>query len=110
MKLAKVFGPLHSISASGTVGHAVSFRATTAGAVVTSKARSYQQNSSAQLANQQRMLDARDAFRTLDSTDLTDWRAVGLARRCSAWAAFFAEYQYQYVQAPGLPLIPEPTL
>ncbi|MFA5825508.1 MAG: hypothetical protein WC825_05995 [Gallionellaceae bacterium] len=108
--MAKIIHPLHSLSASGTIGRTLSFRATLGGAVATSKAKSYPQTSAAQLINQQAMRDARAAFLTLSVADKNKWHAVAVVRRSNTWATFFAEYQYQMIVAPAMPLIPEAIL
>lgn len=108
--MAKIIHPLHSLSASGTIGRTLSFRATRGGSVATSKAKSYPQTSDAQIAQQELMIAARAAFLTLGPEDLNLWRAVAVARRSNTWTAFFAEYNYQNVVEPDLPLIPEAML
>ena len=108
--MAIVKQPLHSLSASGSIGGAVSFRATAGGAVCTMKAKKYPQQSTAQLTNQARMQAARVAFRGLATADRNLWQLLATKYRRSAFACFFAEYQYQVVQAPNVPLIPEANL
>ena len=108
--MAKIKHPLHSISASGTIGGAISFRATARGAVAANTPQPYAQKSSAQLANQQRMSEARAAFKTLSTADRGHWQTLASKYRRSAWACFFAEYQYQFTQTPNMPLIPEANL
>lgn len=104
--MAKIHGPLMSLSVSGTVGKIASFRATKGGSVCAMKPNSYAQNTLTMLSNQQRMRDARTAFSTLSAQDLGYWQLVATARRNNVWPTFFAEYNYQMVVAPDLPLIP----
>ena len=108
--MTKIKGPLHSLAASGSVAGLFSFRQTAGGSVLTKKPAPYPQTSPNQLANQQRMTDARTSFLALSSTDLALWQVVAVARKRSAWASYFAEYQYQFIQTPNAPLIPEPYL
>lgn len=108
--MAKITHPLHSLSASGTIGRAVSFRATKSGSVATAKPKTYAQTSAAQLLQQQMMRDARAAFLTLTTADKNKWHAVAVVRRSNTWATFFAEYCYQNIIAPAMPLIPEAVL
>lgn len=108
--MAKVFAPLHSLAASGSIGKVISFRATSKGAVVTSKPQPYRQSSPAMLENQQRMIDARATFKALSAADRNHWNALATARGRTPWFSFFTEYQIQFIQAPGAPLIPAPFL
>jgi hypothetical protein len=108
--VAKVRHPLHSISASGSVGGVVTFRNTKAGAVVTAKPKSYKAETPAQLVQQARMKAASATWKTLNAADRKSWQTVGKKYGRSAWFSFFAEYQFQNVTAPGAPLIPEVNL
>lgn len=108
--MAKVKHPLHSISASGSIGGALSFQQHRTRSVVTSKPRSYAANTAAQLENQQRMRDAKIAYDALNAQEKIWWNDLAIKYGRSAWACFFAEYQYQQVEAPGAPLIPEVNL
>jgi hypothetical protein len=108
--VAKVTNPLHSLSASGSIGGVVTFRNTNNGAVVTNTPRPYAATTPAQLIQQGRMKAARTAWGALNAADLRNWRKVGKKYGRSAWASFFTEYQFQNVTAPGAPLIPEVNL
>jgi len=108
--MAKIINPLHSLSASGTVGKIASFRATIGGAVCTRKARKYKTTTPLQEENKQRMRDARKAFLHLSTTDRIFWQQRATALKGAVWPIFFAEYQFQNVIAPAFPLIPEPYL
>ena len=108
--MAKITSPLMSLSASGTVGKIAAFRSTKGGAVCALKPNPYAQNSAAMLANQQRMRDAHTAFLTLTEQERGWWQQVADARQYGLWPAFFAEYNYQMIVAPAMPLIPEPSL
>ena len=108
--MAKVTHPLHSLSASGSIGGVVTFRNTKAGAVATGTPQPYPQTAPAQLIQQARMKTARLAWHQLNAADLRNWKKVGSKYGRSAWVSFFAEYQYQNVAAPGAPLIPEVNL
>lgn len=108
--MAKIRGPLHSLSASGSIGGALSFRATGTGSVCAKKPQPYAQRAQEQLLNQARMSAARTAYGTLTTTDREHWQAYATARGGSAWSCFFAEYQYQFCSDDTMPLIPEPYL
>jgi len=108
--VAKVRNPLHSISASGSIGESLSFRATRGGSVAAHKPKPYPQSSPNMIANQQRMVAARAAFIALSPTDLQHWQATADARGRPVWLEFFFEYQIQFITAPGAPLIPQPYL
>lgn len=108
--MAKVTNPLMSISASGTVGKIAAFRTTKGGFVCALKPKSYAQNSIAMLINQQRMSDARTSFKTLSDQDRGLWQQVATYRNYNLWPAFFAEYNYQMIVYPNMPLIPDPRV
>ena len=104
--MAKITGPLMSISASGSIGKVLGFRATPSGAVVARCPAPYPQNTPNMLLNQKRMRDARATFKELNIIDAADWQALGMKYRMSAWAEFFKEYQAQNIMHPAAPLIP----
>ena len=108
--MAKIKNPLQSLAASGSIKGGITFRQTSRGSVVTATPKPYQQTSPAQLTNQQRMRDARTTFMALSSTDAADWQLLANKYRRSSWVCFFAEYQYQNIETPNAPLIPEPYL
>jgi hypothetical protein len=109
-RVAKITHPLHSISVSGSIGRTVSFRATQNGSIATIKAKKYSQQSPAEIANQLIMKNARTAFLTLDAQDLNFWQQLANKYHRSAWVCFFTEYQFQQIQPPAMPLIPEPNI
>ena len=108
--MAKITGPLMSLSASGTVGKIAAFRATKGGSVCAMKPDRYAQNTQAMLVNQQRMKDARASFSNLSTEDLGYWKLAAEYKNMEVWPFFFAEYNFQYVQAPDAPLIPSPDM
>jgi len=108
--MAKLVGPLHSLSASGSVGKMHGFRTTKAGAVCARVPSPYKQHTPNMLTNQQTMRDARSAFLSLSVMDLTRWQARATAIRLGLWQTFFTEYRYQRIAPPAMPLIPEPSL
>lgn len=108
--MAKVENPLHSLSVSGSIGGTLTFKATANGSVVTKKALSYPQITPNQLANQQVMINALAAFKTLNVKNRGYWQDLAAKYHRSAWTCFFSEYQYQVITPPDMPLIPEPNL
>ena len=86
------------------------FKGTNAGAVVTTIAKPYAQRTPNEIANQQRMKDARQTFKQLSTADLTLWRHLAALKGVSAWVYFFKIYQQQNVDTPNAPLIPEITI
>jgi hypothetical protein len=109
-KMAKVSCPLHSISASGSIGRVLSFRACQNGSVATRKALPYAQISTIEKLNQQRMKDAQAAFKLLSPADLQRWQTLVAGTGKSAWVYFFKMYQTQNIDPPNTPLIPEITI
>lgn len=108
--MAKIKNPLMSISAAGTIGKTIAFRATKSGSVAAMKPHCYCQQSPNELLNQQVMKNARAAFLTLDTADKADWKKLEIARLMPSWNLFFTEYQTQQITPPNMPLIPEPFL
>lgn len=105
--MAKVSQPLFSFSATGTVGGMVSFRSTGGPHVAKRKPSAYSQDTAAMRANQQRMKDARTAFKALDADTLAAWRQTAAQYNKETWTYFFTQYQYQLITAPDAPQVPE---
>ena len=108
--MAKILNPLHSLAVSGSIKGGLSFRQTKNGSVLARTPAPYKQTSPAQIANQQKMLDALAAFKNLSVEDKALWQTLADTRRRSAWTCFFAEYHYQNIDPPNEPLIPEAIL
>lgn len=108
--MARIKNPLFSLSASGSIGKVVAFRATRFGSVCAFSPSSYSQNTENMLINQQAMINARSAFNTLSVVDLASWASRANAINKDVWPCFFSEYRLQRVTAPNMPLIPEAHL
>jgi hypothetical protein len=108
--MAKVSNPFFSLAASGTVGGLLCARMGKDGAQVMRPPRNFAPPSPEQLAQRQKMIDARAAYLQMDNQARADWDSVAMARGMPTWNAYFAEWQYQQVTAGDQPLIPEPTL
>lgn len=108
--MARVKSPLFSLSATGSIGKVAAFRTTRYGSVCAFSPSSYAQNTPNMLANQQAMIDAAIAYKSLSNADLSEWQARAIAIHQDVWPCFFAEYRLQAVTAPNSPLIPEPYL
>jgi hypothetical protein len=108
--MAKVTGPLLSISASGSLGKHMTFRAGRSGVVLTRHVKKYAQTSELQLMQQQYMIAMAEIWRDLPANEKTLWEAVGKKRRCTGWAAYWAECNYQFVEYPTNPYIPDDNL
>jgi len=108
--MAKIFAPLHSVSASGSIGGVLTFRASRQGSVATKKAQSYRQVSQNELLNQGRMIDAKASYLLLSEVDRARWAALAAPYGFSGWVYFFKMYQTQNIDPPNAPLIPEITI
>lgn len=104
--MARITGPLFSLAAAGTVGKTLQFRRSAEVQLV--QLHPYQPPSASdlQVICRDRMRAARAAWLALSDGDRTLWHYIAHKRRLTDWVCFFAEYQYQNIQAPGAPLIP----
>jgi hypothetical protein len=105
--MAKIKQPLFSFSATGQIGGVISYRSTGGPHTAKFKPQPYPQQTVRMLANQQKMKDARAAFAALDGDTLARWRLTANQYSKDVWVYFFTQYQYQMIEAPGAPLIPE---
>lgn len=108
--MAKVKGPLMSLSASGSLAGLVSYRMSKDGPQGLKKPQRMRKQNQLQDENRQRMIDARASFKTLSVDELASWQNVANWLGGSPWQHFFAEYQRQQTEAGQKPLIPSPEL
>lgn len=107
--MAKVQGPLMSISASGSVGKILTFRACRRGSVVQLLSAPTGAPSAAQQSERARMQDARAAYRALTAPERIEWQTLAIARALPAWPLYWQEWQFQHSAAGRPPRIPTMT-
>jgi hypothetical protein len=104
--MAKITAPLFSISASGTIGKKVTFRATKHGNRAGKPPVPSPSATIPQQFNRQQMRDAAVTWYLLDQPDRDEWQLYGAPVDRSGWVAFFTEYVIQQCQPPEFPLVP----
>ena len=107
--MAKIQGPLMSLSASGTVAGQLTYRATRTGNVVQRPPVPTGAASDAQRAERLRFAGALHQWDILDSGIQDQWTAAGLAFGLPAYKLFTREYLLQQCSGASLPLIPSTT-
>lgn len=101
--MAKVTGPLLSLSASGEFAGLMEFRTGTAGTVVTTVRSVRPPRSPAQAAQSQRFANAVSGWRDLSATQKADWKTRGAAYALTGWQYYLRQYQEQGITPPGQP-------
>lgn len=104
--MPKVTGPLLSLSASGSVGKVLTFRATAHGFIVQRTPQNIVSHTTWQQIERQTMRDAAAAWAALDANDKTIWNSNSLPTIRSGWMSFFMEWKAQRVSPGEYPLIP----
>lgn len=104
--MPKIKGPLFSISATGSVGPVLCFRATKRGAQAQRAPVPQAAPSPAQLAERARVKDASASWRILDATTKGEWLALATARSKNPWILFCSEYLIQQCSGATLPELP----
>ena len=104
--MAKLQGPLFSISASGTVAALLTYRATPAGPVAQLRPVPRTAASFAQRSERDRCAAYAALWRTLNTDEKAPWLALAVARRSSPWIAFHNEATVQQTVPPSRPLLP----
>ena len=104
--MAIIRAPLFSISASGTIGNKLMFRSTKRGSVASRKPRMPKKASMPQLAERQRVRNARDKWMALDVPTRNRWYYLATTKRMNSWILFFREYMIQQCTGSQFPLIP----
>jgi len=106
MTMAKLQGPLFSVSASGTVASLLCYRATTRGPVAQLSPIPRARPSFAQFSERARCAATATTWRTMTADQRAPWLALAVARKRPAWIVFHAEATVQQTTPPALPLVP----
>lgn len=104
--MAKIQGPLFSVSAAGTVGKVLQFRRLRGCAVVSFPTVPAAPPSAPQIAERARCSDAAAAWRDLGDDERYLWIALATTHNLNPWLEFFREWQRQRIVAPALPELP----
>ena len=104
--MAKIQGPLMSMSASGSIADAVTHRATKHGAVAQAKSKPTGPASEAQHRERLRFANAMHQWDSLTPEQRAPWEALATAHPLNDYKIFVREYLLQQVVPPNLPLIP----
>ena len=103
--MAKVKGPLFSLSASGAFNGIVEYR-TTGGQTIAAGIKAYvPPRTPAQAAQTNRFKDAVGGWRTASPEQKAAWNAAAPATT-TGYRYYLSEYILQNVQPPGHPLLP----
>jgi hypothetical protein len=95
--MAKVIGPLHSLTASGDFGKALTYRRVNGTNVVSEYSSPTDNRSIPQVAHRSGMHDARDAWRALSPSEKQSWNqsAIGIPGT-SGYNLFIKDYLKNY--------------
>jgi hypothetical protein len=104
--MAKVTGPLLSISAAGTVGDAVTFRRAAGKNIVSAKSKGAAAPSAAQLAERQRAAWAAESWRAIDGKAKPQWLAAAAAAALPVFGLYMREFILQQCGAGDQPMFP----
>lgn len=107
--MAKIQGPLFSVSASGSIANAMTHRATKSGAVVQAKSHPTGPASEAQQRERIRFATAMHAWDQLTPEQRAPWEALTATVPLSDYKLYVREYLLQRVIPPNQPLVPAPT-
>ena len=104
--MAKVIGPLFSLAASGTYRDEFVFRQTVNGPVVSNLPRQIGSRSPSQIAQAEAVKSMAAAWTALPTLQKNAWTACAAQTSKTGYALFWAEWFFQEVVTPDLPLIP----
>jgi hypothetical protein len=104
--MAKVKGPLFSLSASGEFNGMMEFRTVGGSTVAAGIKRRVPPRSPSQAAQTQRFRQAVNGWRSLTIEQRNTWRAAGPAHSMTGYQLYISEYQTQGIQPPNQPQIP----
>lgn len=104
--MAKVQGPLMSVSASGSVANAATHRATKHGAVVQQKSKPTGPASEAQQRERLRFANAMHQWDQLTTEQRAPWVLLATTHPLDDYKIFVREYLLQQCVPPNLPLVP----
>lgn len=104
--MAKVKGPLFSLSASGKFGEALEFR-TGGGKTTVSAARvCTKPRSEAQAAQSSRFSDAVAGWADLSELQKGNWKTWAKPTKLNGYQLYLSEYSTQNIHPPGQPVRP----
>lgn len=104
--MAKLQGPLFSVSASGTVASLLTYRATQHGPIAQLSPVPRTAASFAQRSERDRCAAYAALWRTMTVDQKAPWLALAVARRRAPWICFHNEATVQQITPPALPLVP----
>jgi hypothetical protein len=104
--MAKVKGPLFSISASGTIADTATYRATARGAIAQMPPIPRTAANANQRRERARFELALVGWQSLDATARAEWAAAGLAFGMAAHKLYTKAYITQQCTGTEIPLIP----
>ena len=104
--MAKVFGPLFSLTASGTFRGFMEFRTRTGDVIVGSPKSVKPPRSPAQRAQAAHFQTAVETWRELPEADRGPWKTAGASRNLSGYQLYISEYLIQGITPPGQPQLP----
>ena len=107
--MAKLQGPLFSISASGHVGAVLCYSTTNATTRAIRSPVPSGRASTPQRLERDRLALAASCWRNLDTAAREEWQAYAATKFQNPWIAFSREYIIQQCLSPDLPLLPAQT-
>lgn len=104
--MAKIQGPLFSVSASGTVANTATYRATPRGTIAQMPPIPKTAANANQRRERARFALALVGWQAIDATARAEWIAAGLAFGMAAHKLYTQSYINQRCQGTDIPLIP----
>jgi hypothetical protein len=104
--MAKVKGPLFSVSATGIFHDLLEYRTGGGKTTVHGRREPPASRSSAQLAQSSRFADAVGGWRSLGPAQKAAWQAAAAGTGHTGYQLYLSEYQTQAVHPPGQPTPP----
>lgn len=104
--MAKIQGPLFSVSAAGSVGKVIQFRRLAGLAVAGRLSVPLAPPTAAQMVERSRCSIAAAAWRDLDADTRNLWIALSVTHNLNPWLEFWREWQFQRIEPPDLPELP----
>lgn len=102
----KVKGPCFSLTATGVLYNLLEFRTLAASGVVCRRRPRRQRSSPAQAAHNLRYSNGCAAWSGATTGLKNSWKSAAPATYTSGFHYFIAEYIYQQITPPGMPVIP----
>lgn len=104
--MAKVQGPLLSVSASGALARLVCYEARGGASVVRKSPKPTAPASAAQMAERQKAKDAASAWNALDPTERAEWFSLSSAQGIPPFARYLHEWHAQASTPAQPPFVP----